>query len=78
MLESTLRCLLALLLVCRALCFRLKMPLIKEPRWLFETTTRYLDDGLNNLSLSNITDKAHQDKVQQVLSYRLSAGQSVY
>ena len=54
------------------------MPLIKEPRWLFETTTRYLDDGLNNLSLSNITDKAHQDKVQQVLSYRLSAGQSVY
>ena len=51
---------------------RLRMPLIKEPRWLLETTTRYLDDGLNNLSLSSIKDKGSQEKLQRIFSYGLA------
>lgn len=53
------------------------MPLIKEPRWLLETTTRYLDDGLNNLSLSSITDKSTHQKMEKIFSYKLSSGEFV-
>ena len=52
---------------------RLRMPLVKKPRWVIETTTRYLDDGLNNLSLSSITDKGTQGKLQKVFSYNLAS-----
>ena len=52
---------------------RLRMPLVKKPRWVIETTTRYLDDGLNNLSLSSIKDKGTQEKLQKVFSYNLAS-----
>ena len=52
---------------------RLRMPLVKKPRWVIETTTRYLDDGLNNLSLSSIADKGTQEKLQKVFSYNLAS-----
>jgi len=51
---------------------KLRMPLIKEPRWIFDTITRYLDDALNNISF-NSGDSVQREKLQKVLSYGLAS-----
>lgn len=51
---------------------KLRMPLIKEPRWIFETITRYLDDALNNITFV-AGDEVQREKLQKVLSFGLAS-----
>ncbi|ELU01520.1 hypothetical protein CAPTEDRAFT_173503 [Capitella teleta] len=50
---------------------KLHMPLYKEPRWLFDIMTRYLDDALNNLTLSHAND-VERAQLQKLISFNLA------
>lgn len=51
---------------------QLTMPLVKEPRWLFDVMTRYLDEALNNMSFDN-PDADKAAKLQKIMSYGLAS-----
>jgi choline/ethanolamine kinase len=51
---------------------KLEMPLVKEPRWLHETITRYLDDALNNVSFDR-EDSGKKEQLQKILSFGLAS-----
>lgn len=53
---------------------QLKMPLVKQPKWLFDTMTRYLDEALNNVTFGgNNSNIGNQEKLQQLLSFGLAS-----
>lgn len=49
---------------------KLTMPIVKEPRWLFDTMTRYLDEALNNLTFCE-ADEERRLKFDRIMSYNL-------
>lgn len=51
---------------------KLQMPMVKEPKWLFDTMTRYLDEALNNVTFVEI-DERKQEKLQELLSFGLAS-----
>lgn len=51
---------------------KLQMPMVKQPKWLFDTMTRYLSEALNNVSFSD-ADAEKQEKLQRLLSFGLAS-----
>lgn len=51
---------------------KLHMPMVKEPRWLFDSMTRFLSEALDNVSFSD-ADADKQEKLQQILSFNLAS-----
>lgn len=50
---------------------KLNMPLVKKPKWLFETMTRYLDEVLNNVSFDS-EQTENTAKLEKLLSLGLA------
>ncbi|CAD5116550.1 unnamed protein product [Dimorphilus gyrociliatus] len=50
---------------------KLNMPLVKKPKWLFETITRYLDEVLNNVSFDS-EQIENTAKLERLLSLGLA------
>jgi len=50
---------------------KLTMPIVKEPRWLFDTMTRYLDEALNNMSFIEVCE-SKRSKLERLMSFSLA------
>lgn len=50
---------------------KLTMPIVKEPLWLFDTMTRYLDEALSNMSFREECD-VKRAKLERLMSFGLA------